>query len=92
MLSAYVVGKWEIVFENVVFLADEFFTRYIVLLSSPFNSLLLALLTLTLGLTSLMVEAERLALWLRFYRPAYLCFWSHLCSDRHGECKIKSAV
>ncbi|XP_029693045.1 alpha-adducin isoform X6 [Takifugu rubripes] len=71
---------------------DEFFTRYIVLLSSLFNSLLLALLTLTLGLTSLMVEAERLALWLRFYRPSYLCFWSHLCSDRHGECKIKSAV
>ncbi|XP_056874190.1 alpha-adducin isoform X8 [Takifugu flavidus] len=72
---------------------DEFFTRYIVLLSSLFNSLLLALLTLTLGLTSLMVEAERLAtLWLRFYRPSYLCFWSHFCSDRHGECKIKSAV
>lgn len=58
-----------------------------------FNLLLLALLTLTLGLTNLMVEAKRLALWWRFYRPSYLCFWSHLCSDRHDEeCKIKSAV
>lgn len=76
-------------FENVVFLADEFFTRYIVLLSSLFNSLLLALLTLTLGLTSLTVEAERLALWWRFYRPSYLCFWSHLCSKKNMMGNVK---
>lgn len=48
---------------NVVCLADEVFTRYIVLYSFLSASLLKALLTLTLGLASLAVEAERLALW-----------------------------
>lgn len=56
------VGESGKCFENVVCLTDEVFTRYIVLCSLLSNVLLEALLTLTLGLTSLTVEAERLAL------------------------------
>lgn len=83
----------QVMFENVlnvVCLTDESFTRY--------NSALfecgfwLALLRLTVGLASKMVEAQSLAVWRLVSILSVHVVWPHLCSDRHERREMQTGV